>query len=139
MKSAELSGSGPSGDFYIRSIKIWGAPYASNLNNVVIKFILNNLLVAASGNADPVIVRDYGSGARRPGVRCSIPAECQAFSLIFFRPRHADQIHTPTPALAHAYQRVCTRLPARPRDLDRGRGKKIPTKFYIITPPNFAT
>ena len=73
LKSAELSGSGPSGDFYIRSIKIWGAPYASNLNNVVIKFILNNLLVAASGNADPVIVRDYGSGARRPGVRCSIP------------------------------------------------------------------
>ena len=33
---------------------------------------------------------------------------------------------------APAYQRVCTRLPARPRDLDRGRGKKIPTKFYII-------
>ena len=71
LKSTELSGSGPSGDFYIRNIKMWGTPLSST--PMSIKFILSNLLVSAGGGADPVVVRDYGTGSRCPGVRCSIP------------------------------------------------------------------
>ena len=72
LKSVELTGSGPTGDFYIRSIKIWGSPLKATLS-VSAKFFLTNLLVAASSNSDSVVVKDYGTTTRRPGVRCTIP------------------------------------------------------------------
>ena len=39
LKSTELGGSGPSGDFYIRNIKMWGTPLSST--PMSIKFILS--------------------------------------------------------------------------------------------------
>ena len=85
LKSTQVTGSGASGDFYIRSIKIWGSPVAGPKNVVVAKFHLGSLIVAASSSMDPVVVRDYGTGSRRPGVRCSIPlpaSKIQNFDLL---------------------------------------------------------
>ena len=75
LKSSGLSSTGASGDFYIRTIKMWGFLQTNNSNAVAVKFRLATLLVAgqAGGNSDTVVVQDYGTGSRRPGVRCSIP------------------------------------------------------------------
>ena len=73
LKSTGLTGSGPTGDFFIRSIKIWGMPAVSNGSYVAAKFFLGALITSAGGNSDPVVVRDYGTASRRSGVRCSIP------------------------------------------------------------------
>ena len=71
LKGTDYGGSGPSGDFYIRNIKIWGAG-TPNVT-LVVNFILANLLISGGTNADPVSVRDIGTNSRCPGVRCSIP------------------------------------------------------------------
>ena len=71
LKSQGLTGSGPTGDFFIRNIKIWGGP--SDTSVLAAKFILSNLLNSASSGTDPVVVRDHGTYSRRSGVRCSIP------------------------------------------------------------------
>ena len=71
LKGTDYGGSGPSGDFYIRNIKIWGAG-TPNVT-LVVNFILANLLVSGGTTADPVSVRDIGTNSRCPGVRCSIP------------------------------------------------------------------
>ena len=72
LKGTDYGGSGPSGDFYIRSIKIWGSTAAPN-TTFTVNFILANLLTSGGTNADPVLVRDVGTGSRCPGARCSIP------------------------------------------------------------------
>lgn len=75
LKSSGVTGSGPTGDFYIRKIKIWGLPSAGTNNYVAAKFYPGALTVAghASGAADPIVVQDYGTASRLPGVYCSIP------------------------------------------------------------------
>ena len=73
LKSQGLTGSGPTGDFFIRNIKIWGIATGAAGSHVAAKFFLNNLLNSAGSAADPVVVRDQGTYSRRPGIRCSIP------------------------------------------------------------------
>ena len=73
LKSTQVSGSGASGDFFITSIKIWGVPTTTAKNYVGAKFHIGTLTVSAGTQADPIVIRDYGTGSRRPGIRCSIP------------------------------------------------------------------
>ena len=73
LKSTALTGSGPTGDFYVTSIKIWGPPAITNNLYVAAKFFLSALLNSSNSNSDPVVVRDYGTGSRRPGIRCTTP------------------------------------------------------------------
>ena len=48
LKSQGLTGSGPTGDFFIRTIKIWGMPTGSNESLVGAKFLLSNTRWKAS-------------------------------------------------------------------------------------------
>jgi hypothetical protein len=73
LRSTALTSSGPSGDFYIRSIKIWGLTSSTVGSPLAAKFLMTNLLTNAGASADPIAVRDYGTASRRPGVRCTIP------------------------------------------------------------------
>jgi hypothetical protein len=73
LRSTGFTSSGPSGDFFIRSIKVWGIPSSTTDGPLVAKFLLESLVANAGGGADPVVVRDFGTASRRPGIRCTIP------------------------------------------------------------------